>query len=272
MRRAMQKVSAYAMCFLLTMVVAGLFSSLYIQQLIISLGFLSPIFVSRLWRDELQFPALSRATPKDFWILLLFPLLLTVMQTVGAFSALFYALIGAPLPHPVYPQSALVAVILFAVLPALCEEFFSRYVILGTLLPYGRGVAIFVSALTFGLVHMNLYQIPYAFASGLVFGYVAIQGGSLLTPILFHFANNLISVIFVYAGVGDVGALVYSAVILILALILTPVYFYKKGTPAREEKQPFRMRELLLSPYLVFAVLTVGFAVFDLVVSIYAIK
>jgi membrane protease YdiL (CAAX protease family) len=272
MKQAMQRTAAYSMSFLLAMMIAGFFSSLYIQQLIISLGFLSPIFVSRFFRDELQFPALSRATPKNWRILLLLPLLLTAIGTVGTLSALLYDTLGIPVPRPTYPQSVLAGLLILAVLPALCEEFFGRYVILGTLLPYGRGVAILISSLTFALAHLNFYQIPYAFAAGLVFAYVTVESGSLLPAILFHFINNLLSVISVYADIGSLGTRVYSAAVLILALILTPIYFYKREGEVPAEKKPFRMRELLLSLYLVYAVLTLGLAVLDLVVSIYVYR
>ena len=268
MKQAMQRVSAYSMSFLLAMVIAGFFSSLYIQQLLISLGFLSPLFVARFFRDELQFPALSRATPKNWRIFLLLPLLLTVVQSVGQLSALLYTSLGIPLPQPHYPPSVIAATLVFAVLSPLSEELFSRYVILGTLLPYGRGTAILVSTLTFALAHLNFYQIPYAFAAGLVFAYVVLESGSLLTSILFHVANNVLAVISVYAGFGSTGMQIYSAAVLILALILTPIYFYKREATAPTAKKPFRMRELLWSPYFVYAVLTLGLAVLELVVSI----
>lgn len=260
------------MGFLAAMMIAPFFTSVYIQQATISLGFLSPIFISRFFGDDLQFPAISRATPKSWRILLLLPLLLMVIETVGSLSELLYDTIGIPVPRPFYPQSFLAGLIILAALPALCEEFFGRYVILGTLLPYGRGTALLVSSLTFCLAHLNFYQIPYAFAAGLVFAYVTLESGSLLPAILFHFLNNLISVVSVYADIGPAGEQVYSAVVTILALLLTPLYFYLRGAAEATEKTPFRLRELLWSPYLVYAVLTLGLAVLDLVVSIYVYR
>jgi membrane protease YdiL (CAAX protease family) len=58
-------------------------------------------------------------------------------------------------------------------------------------MPYGKRFAIFCSAFTFGLFHGNLIQTPFAFAVGLVLGYVAAEY-SIGWAMVLHMINNLL--------------------------------------------------------------------------------
>lgn len=51
-------------------------------------------------------------------------------------------------------------------------------------------LAILISSLLFGLVHMNPAQIPFAFAAGIFFGWMYVQTGSMLPSIVGHIVNN----------------------------------------------------------------------------------
>ena len=81
-----------------------------------------------------------------------------------------------------------------AVLPALIEEFAFRGVILNIFRKYSDGLAVLVSGVTFGLMHGNFTQIPFALVVGLVLGYIAVKTNSLLPGIIIHFLNNALSV------------------------------------------------------------------------------
>lgn len=72
-----------------------------------------------------------------------------------------------------------------------CEEFIFRYLLLDRLLYMGDWAAVLVSSLFFGLFHTNLYQFLYAFAVGLVLGYVRIMTGRVGWSILLHMFINL---------------------------------------------------------------------------------
>lgn len=82
-----------------------------------------------------------------------------------------------------------------AIIPALVEEFLFRGVILKNLLPYGKTVAIVISALLFSLMHTNFFQFFYTFIAGLVLGYVFLRTGSIWCSVLIHFINNFIAVL-----------------------------------------------------------------------------
>ena len=82
-----------------------------------------------------------------------------------------------------------------AVLPAIIEEWAFRGVLLKNLLPYGRGGAIVISALLFGIAHVDPPRIIFATCIGLLLGLCYEYTGSLLVPIIIHFINNSIAVV-----------------------------------------------------------------------------
>jgi len=77
------------------------------------------------------------------------------------------------------------------ILAPVTEEILFRGVLQRTMLPFGKKFSIVVSALIFGLFHGNLLQTPYAFAVGLVLGYVAAEYNILWAMVL-HMINNLV--------------------------------------------------------------------------------
>ena len=78
--------------------------------------------------------------------------------------------------------------------PAIVEEFFFRYLVLGHLRPVaGPHGAVFLAAVMFGLAHLfNPLGIPYLIVAGLVFGYARVFGRSLALPMILHFLHNAV--------------------------------------------------------------------------------
>ena len=77
----------------------------------------------------------------------------------------------------------------------LVEELLFRGAIQGHLLRKGMNpwVALFIASAIFGIVHMNPVQILFAFAIGLIFGWLYYRTGSLVPGIVGHFINNTIA-------------------------------------------------------------------------------
>ncbi len=78
-------------------------------------------------------------------------------------------------------------------LTPVAEELLCRGAILGVLLtmvPRRPWVAIVVSALIFGMLHLNPVQTVFGFLYGLLLGWLAWRTGSLLPGIVVHIANN----------------------------------------------------------------------------------
>ncbi|MBQ9736598.1 MAG: CPBP family intramembrane metalloprotease [Clostridia bacterium] len=105
-------------------------------------------------------------------------------------TALCLALFGISTPE--YPQS-FVFFVSAVVLAPLAEELLCRGLLFRVFSPFGAGWSIFLTALLFSFLHGSLYQIPYAFLAGLFLGYLREESGSLLYPVLFHAASNLLS-------------------------------------------------------------------------------
>lgn len=134
------------------------------------------------------------------------------------------ALRGETIVNPVdslleYPD--VLNVLLGCVIAPVAEELMFRKLLLDRLRPYGDKFAIIASALCFGLFHGNLYQMFYAFALGLVFGYVALRTGCLWQTILLHAMVNFISTGLIpllelagEAGETALGTLIIAAVFL----------------------------------------------------------
>lgn len=86
--------------------------------------------------------------------------------------------------------------IAFAAAPAICEELAFRGFILTGFCGNGRTrLAIALSALTFGVMHMIPQQVFNATLLGIVLGLIAIRSNSLLPGVVFHFLFNSMAVV-----------------------------------------------------------------------------
>lgn len=89
----------------------------------------------------------------------------------------------------------------FALTPALCEEVAFRGFILSGFGSGGRtGIAIVLSSVTFGLIHMVPQQVFNASLLGLVLGLMAVRSRSLLPGVVFHLCFNTLAVLHGQAG------------------------------------------------------------------------
>jgi sodium transport system permease protein len=80
---------------------------------------------------------------------------------------------------------------LIALAPAICEELAFRGFVLSGLRHMGhKWGAIVISAALFGIAHGLLQQSVMATLTGVVIGYIAVQTGSLLPCVVYHFVNN----------------------------------------------------------------------------------
>lgn len=102
-------------------------------------------------------------------------------------------------------------VLLVAVLPALCEEFLHRGLLLQGTKHASFTKSIIISSVLFGLIHLNISQVSYAIVLGLIMGFASVVAKSIWVPIIMHFTNNFISVYLDYASVnGWVGGDFYN--------------------------------------------------------------
>ena len=94
--------------------------------------------------------------------------------------------------------SLAIAVLVFALVPAVCEEFaFRGFILSGLEHEHRTRSAILLSALLFGFLHVlsSLFQQLFnATLLGIVLGLLAVRSRSILPGIVFHFINNALAV------------------------------------------------------------------------------
>jgi len=102
-----------------------------------------------------------------------------------------------------------VKIIVIVCLAPVVEELIFRKKLIDRARRYGEKTAMVLSALAFGLFHMNLFQFFYAFAIGLIFAYVYTRTGRLRYSIVMHMVINFLgSVVAPYlAGSLDLSSL-----------------------------------------------------------------
>ena len=90
-----------------------------------------------------------------------------------------------------------------AILPAFCEEFLHRGIVLQGTKHMGFKKAIVISSLLFGLLHFSIQKVFYAFVIGLVLGLVSVVAKNIWVGIIIHFVNNAFSVYLDYAKANN---------------------------------------------------------------------
>ena len=94
-----------------------------------------------------------------------------------------------------YMQTSWAGILLVALVGPVVEELFFRGGILRVLLgKYKPGVAIVVSGLIFGIIHMNPAQVVFASLAGMLLGWLYWRTRSLIPCMVVHVLNNSFSV------------------------------------------------------------------------------
>jgi len=90
-------------------------------------------------------------------------------------------------------------VLLVAILPAIGEELIFRGVLIKILKNWkGIKLAIWLTAIIFSAIHLQFYGFIPRMLMGAFFGYLLLWSNSLWLPIVAHFINNAVAIIFYY--------------------------------------------------------------------------
>lgn len=96
-------------------------------------------------------------------------------------------------------KGLIINVLLISVIPAFGEELFFRGSLFGILNSrIGKVLAVWLTAIVFSAVHFQFYGFVPRFFLAVLFGYLLVWGKSLWLPIVAHFVNNFIAVLFYY--------------------------------------------------------------------------
>lgn len=137
----------------------------------------------------------------SFKVLMVYLLVCLFMMYAGnlvgtGITSLLQLIPGVKASNPVLDMVEMDSPVLMAfivvVLGPVVEELLFRKLLIDRLHVYGQGLTVVFSAALFGLFHGNLSQLFYAFALGLVFGYVYVRSGKLRYSIFLHMFVNFL--------------------------------------------------------------------------------
>lgn len=148
-------------------------------------------------------------------------------------AILFFELLTMYVPIPDLMDKAFtsmsnqwIGVLCIAIVGPIAEELLFRGAIMRALMKQlSPTKAIVISALIFGIIHLNPAQVIFAFALGLVFGWIYYKTGSLIPVILMHIFTNSFSTVLtilypdVEYTIEIVGSTVYYSMVALAAVV-----------------------------------------------------
>ncbi|MCC8137832.1 MAG: CPBP family intramembrane metalloprotease [Clostridiales bacterium] len=110
----------------------------------------------------------------------------------AALSALTSTSAEAAITTYALADSLVLKILFMVILAPLIEEYVFRRQLIDRMSCYGEKLAVVTSALMFGLFHGNFTQFFYAFALGLLFGYIYLKTGKLRYSAGLHMGINFL--------------------------------------------------------------------------------
>lgn len=168
------------------------------------------------------------------------------------------------------PLSLILNLVTIAVLPAILEEMAFRGFVLQSLRKLGDPAAIVLSAILFGAMHENLWQIPFATIVGLILGWIVVKTENIWLAVIIHFGNNAMATVAQYMGLqsdeaSSVAIIVMFASIVTLAIAAAAILLWKRDpvlVPPRAVRTNLtpkeRRRAFLFSPWIILTWVAFG--------------
>lgn len=238
--------------------------SLVVELSLIPISILFFVFVKKFANEgrgfnefmSFKIPGLTNTVLSILAVLLMIPFS-TLLVLLNDFIVRLF--VENPLPIPdstVYmlEYGFWPAILMFAVLPAVCEEIFFRGFVLGATSGKSKVTILIVNGFLFALAHMSMYRVIDTFIFGMVFTYVALKTKSIFPSIVMHFVNNGARVFLLfflynsgvmdYAGSGEVTepvpltpqtVAIYIIMALLVILIFVAAMFILSRMKSREE-------------------------------------
>lgn len=128
-------------------------------------------------------------------------------------------------------DSAVGLFLAYALIPALCEEFFFRGIVLSEYKSYGSFNAVLISALYFTMVHFTVEGFLIYLFAGLVLGAVTAACRSIYPAIVMHLLFNSYSLYasssFISTTVFNTGT-VFVGFVLLVALLVSLIFMFSR--------------------------------------------
>ncbi len=268
MRKAVNYIVAADLLFVFILAISGLLSGIA-GDFVYYLSFIIPtvIFVLVARREKLESVPLKLKISKED-VILLIPAIAPALAVIFLLSWLT-SLLLAPFGSGNSVDTSgniFQLVLLHAIAPAILEEGLFRYIPIKYLSPISSKWAVIISAACFSAAHLSFYQIPYAFAAGIIFAVIDIMSGSILPSVIFHFLNNTVSLIWLkYAGSGKL-YLVFLLLLFVLAIASFVILLLKRKLYRKKLAEIFlsESKQKLAFSFLFFVALALIMAAFNL--------
>ena len=139
---------------------------------------------------------------------------------------------GADSAEDVNTYPLILSLVVFAVVPAVVEEFVFRGVILGAYSKVDVKAGIVISSLFFALLHFSFGSVMYGFFFGLLFAVIRLSTGNLVYTIIMHCLFNTINVLMSYMRLDKISAVVVFIVfaVALFGFITLVMYFFSRNT------------------------------------------
>lgn len=139
---------------------------------------------------------------------------------------------GADSADDVNTYPVIMALIVFAVVPAVVEEFVFRGCMLGAYSKVDVKAGILISSLFFALLHFSFGSVLYGFFFGLLFAVVRLATDNLSYTIVMHCLFNSINVLLSYVRFGKIPSVAVVGIfaISIVGFVLLLILFLKWNT------------------------------------------
>ncbi|HHW57562.1 MAG TPA: CPBP family intramembrane metalloprotease [Clostridia bacterium] len=103
-----------------------------------------------------------------------------------------------PIPAAKDEQELLLQILIFGLVAACCEEIFMRGLIMRSFEMRGSIKSIFITAILFAMLHLNVQNFLSILFLGSLLGYVVYRTDSIFAGMIVHFTNNTVSAILSY--------------------------------------------------------------------------
>ncbi len=125
------------------------------------------------------------------------------------------------------------AVLTFAIVPAVLEEFLVRGVVNAEYAPYGAGCALVMTSLCFTMLHFNFVRAPIYLFTGVILSLTAGVCNSVIASMIVHTAYNIFVMYFesyIYRIAGKhSGGLILLAFIVVVVMLVSAILFFSKA-------------------------------------------
>lgn len=148
---------------------------------------------------------------------LVFPTVALVFLTAYV-SQLLLSWFGVVMPKD-ETGNVIISILTGAAVPSVLEEMMFRYLPMKLILPYSKKWTVAISALGFALFHPHIGQYFYALVAGIIFILADIAFDSVIPSLVFHFTNNLLSVIYVNVGENTLYVKIFAISLAVCAAI-----------------------------------------------------